>query len=378
MEITIPLIYDFLFKGIAFLVVLSVLVLIHEFGHFITAKKFGIKVEEFGFGFPPRMLGIKRGETIYSINWLPIGGFVKLYGEDDAGGGSVRKKMEVPKTDLNRAFFARPAWQRATIVLAGVVMNFVLAVVIISYLFAGPGVKLPSKNITIDEIAAGSPAAAAGLAPRDEVISVNGQNITSTEKFISITHKSEGKPLSLKVMRGGEVMNFEITPRTVVPKGEGPLGVAISNVKVLKYPWYQAPFYGTLEAFKFSWMILAGLGDMIVKLATERAAPAGVAGPIGVAILTGEAVSYGPVAILWFVALLSLNLAVVNVLPIPALDGGRLFFIMVELITRKKVPQKYETMSHAVGLVVLLALILLITGFDIFRIITGQSLFPKM
>lgn len=379
MEITIPVVYDFLFKAFAFIVVLSVLVLIHEFGHFITAKRFGIKVEEFGFGFPPRAIGKKVGETIYSINWLPIGGFVKLFGEDDAGGGSVKRKAtsEASK-DLKRAFFARPAWQRATVVLAGVVMNFVLAVVIISYLFAGPGVALPSKNIKIVEVTASSPAQTAGLVKGDEVVSVSGMRITSTDKFINITHSNEGKPLNIVINRNGQNLNFEITPRKNFPKGQGPLGVAISNVDILKYPWYQAPFFGTLEALKFSWMILAGLGDIVVKLATEQKAPTGVAGPIGVAELTGQAVSYGVNATLWFVALLSLNLAVVNVLPIPALDGGRLFFILIELVTRKKVPQKYESMSHAVGLVVLLSLILLITLFDVFRIASGQPLLPKM
>jgi regulator of sigma E protease len=264
------------------------------------------------------------------------------------------------------------------VVLAGVVMNFVLAVVIISYLFAGPGVALPSKNIKIVEVTSSSPAASVGLAKGDEVLSVNGERITSTEKFIGLTRANEGKPLSLVIERNGEEKNFTVTPRTEFPKGQGPLGVAISNVDILKYPWYQAPFFGTIEAFKFSWMILAGLGDMVTSVATKHEAPQGVAGPIGVAQLTGQAVSYGTNATLWFVALLSLNLAVVNVLPIPALDGGRLFFILIELVTRKKVPQKYETMSHAVGLVVLLGLILLITAFDIFRLLSGQPLIPQM
>ncbi len=363
---------------IPFLVVLTILVLIHEFGHFLTAKKFGIKVEEFGFGFPPRMFGKKIGETIYSINWLPIGGFVKLFGEDNAGGGSIKQTTTEPSTDLKRAFFARPAWQRATIVFAGVFMNFILAVAIISYLFAGPGVALPSKNVKIEEVASGSPAKMAGLLKGDEIITVNGQKITSVDKFISITHKSEGKNLSIEFKRNGLERLINVVPRKDFPKGQGPLGVAISSVQIIKYPWYQAPFYGTAEAAKFSWMILAGLGGMVGDLVTHGAAPKGVAGPIGVAQLTGQAVSIGVSATLWFVAILSLNLAVVNVLPIPALDGGRLFFILIELVTRKKVPQKYETMSHAVGLVVLLSLILIITLFDVLRLISGQSLLPKM
>ena len=143
---------------IAFVIVLSILVLVHELGHFLTAKKFGIKVEEFGFGFPPRVFGKRIGETFYSINLLPVGGFVKLYGEDSAGGGSIRQKPKAlprrqagnsQQPDLKRAFFARPAWQRATIVLAGVIMNFLLAVVLISYLFSTHGVAIPTEKIRV-------------------------------------------------------------------------------------------------------------------------------------------------------------------------------------------------------------------------------------
>ncbi|HVZ67597.1 MAG TPA: RIP metalloprotease RseP [Patescibacteria group bacterium] len=363
---------------IAFIVVLSVLVLIHELGHYLTAKKFGIKVEEFGFGFPPRVLGKKIGETIYSINLLPVGGFVKLYGEDAAGGGSVKTaKVSKEKWNTKKAFFARPAWQRATIILAGVVMNFVLAVVLISYLFTFHGVAVPTENIKVVEVVANSPASTAGLKKDDLVISVNSNNINDTDSFVSLTRKSEGKPLVFEIKRNGQVFTKTITPRTKFPKGEGPLGVAISNIEIKKYPWYEAPFFGTVEAFKFSWLIVKGLLDMVVNLATGKGF-AGVAGPIGVAQLTGQAVSYGFDATLWFVALLSLNLAVVNVLPIPALDGGRLFFIVIEMITGKKVDSKYETMAHAIGLVVLLGLIVLITFFDIMRLVSGQSILPKM
>ncbi len=364
---------------LAFLIVLSILVLIHEFGHFITAKKLGIKVEEFGFGFPPRVFGKKIGETIYSINLLPIGGFVKLYGEDSAGAGSIRRTTnDEPRTDLKRAFFARPTWQRAAIVLAGVVMNFLLAVVIISYLFSGPGVALPTKNIKIVEVTKNSPAYAAGLANGDEVLSVDNQKISDTSKFISITRSKLGKEISLDIARGGQKSQVRLIPRKTYPKGEGPLGIAITNIEVVKYPWYQAPFYGTREAIKFTWLILSGLGSMVFDLVTKGQPPAGVAGPIGVAELTGEALNRGIVPLLWLVSVLSLNLAVVNVLPIPALDGGRLFFIMIEMVTRKKVSARYEAMAHAVGLAVLLSLILLITLFDIFRIFSGQSLLPKM
>lgn len=362
---------------LAFIIILSVLVLIHELGHFLVAKKLGIKVEEFGYGFPPRMFGIKRGETLYSVNWLPVGGFVKLYGEDDAGGGSLSKKKGLPTKDLKRAFYARPVWQRFSVVIAGVVMNFLLAIILISFLFGTQGVALPTNKITVTEVLKNSPAATAGLQVGDVITSVNGKALTSTSTFISTVKSNEGKPITLGVVEKGESKTITLTPRRDFPKGEGPVGVGITDIEIKKYKWYEAPFFGTIEAFKFSWMIIAGLGQMIFDLAFKFHKPAGVAGPVGVAQLTGQAVSYGLNATLWFTALLSINLAVLNVLPIPALDGGRLFFIIIEAVTRKKINPKYEIMAHAAGLAVLLSLMALITVFDIIRVISGQSLLPK-
>ncbi|MBP7832763.1 MAG: RIP metalloprotease RseP [Candidatus Levybacteria bacterium] len=365
---------------IAFVVILSILVLIHELGHFLVAKKLGIKVEEFGIGFPPRVFGIRRGETLYSINLLPVGGFVKLFGEDAAGGGAVKqtkKEKEMSASMLKRAFFARPIWQRFAVVVAGVVMNFLLAVVIISYLFAAQGVAIPSDKIHVTDVQAGSPAAAANLQVGDTITTINGTRITSTEEFISTVRKSGGKKITLGVEKNGEVSTVSLTPRINTPEGQGPVGVGISNITVKKYPWYQAPFYGTLETLKFSWLIFAGLGQMIAGLVTSGQAPEGVAGPVGVAQLTGQAVSYGVNATLWFAALLSINLAVLNVLPIPALDGGRLFFIVIEFVTRRKINPKYEGYAHAVGLALLLTLMVVITVFDIVRVASGQSLIPN-
>lgn len=361
---------------LAFILILSVLVLIHELGHFITAKFFGIKVEEFGFGFPPRVFGIKRGETVYSINLLPFGGFVKLFGEDDAGGGSMKitdRKKKVGE-NITRAFFARPAWQKATVVVAGVVMNFVLAVTLISFLFASQGVALPTENVKIIEVVQSSPAQKAGLKASDTVLFVSGKRVRDTKEFINFTRNNLGKELNFIVLRDGKRLEIKATPRVDFPKGEGPLGVAISSIEIKKYPWYQAPFFGTWEAFKFSYLISRGLFDMVANLVFHGAAPAGVAGPVGVAQLTGQAVSYGFYATLWFMALLSLNLAVLNVLPIPALDGGRLFFILIELVVRRKINRKYEAYAHAVGLILLLSLIVFITFFDILRLLSGKSI----
>lgn len=364
---------------LAFILILSVLVLVHELGHFLVAKKFGIKVEEFGVGFPPRAFSKKIGETVYSINWLPVGGFVKLYGEDAAGGGSVkRQKEEVVGSggDIKRAFYARPLWQRISVVTAGVIMNFILAVVLISFLFASQGVPIPSDRIIINEVAPNSPAQAAGVLKNDRVMSINNVEIKDTATFIEETKKFRGQEVSLTLLRNGEEVTVRLTPRVNAPKDQGAMGVSITNIEVKRYSWLEAPFYGTFEAAKFSYLILGGLGQMVGDLVTKGVRPEGVAGPVGVAQLTGEAVRAGWVAVLWFTALLSLNLAVLNIMPIPALDGGRFFFMLIELVSGRKVSPRYEAMAHGVGLVLLLGLMLLITLVDVSRLIQGKSILP--
>jgi len=178
---------------VAFVIILSILVLIHEAGHFITAKLFGIKVEEFGFGIPPRAFGIKFGETLYSINWLPVGGFVKLYGEDEAGSGRIQSTESRPTKNLHRAFFSRPIWQRATVVVAGVVMNFLLAAVLLSVLFAFVGVPALGDKVNIDAVISGSPAQKAGFKEGDLIEAINGKQIKSVDEVLSSSKENGGK-----------------------------------------------------------------------------------------------------------------------------------------------------------------------------------------
>jgi regulator of sigma E protease len=368
-----------LLTAVVFILILSVLVLVHELGHFLVAKKLGIKVEEFGFGLPPRAIGFKKGETIYSINWLPIGGFVKLYGEDEAGSGSIKVKKEKQEyKDKNRAFFARPAWQRALVVIAGVIMNFLLAVVIISFLFTVVGVSVPGNKVLIQEVVRNSPASQAGLRVGEVVTSINGVKITSSQELTSITKKNLGKKITLEVNDKGNIKKVVITPRIKYPASQGPMGVAISpNIEVKKYSWYLAPILGTKEALSMSWLIASGLFTMLYHLIVSGAVPKGVAGPVGIAQLTGQFVAVGPFAVLSFISLLSLNLAILNILPFPGLDGGRLFFIVSEIIFRKKISMKYEGYAHAIGMALLIGLILLITINDLIRLFTGQPILPN-
>ncbi|MDE2025938.1 MAG: site-2 protease family protein, partial [Patescibacteria group bacterium] len=280
---------------LAFVLVLSVLVLVHEAGHYFVAKWMGVKVEEFGFGFPPRVYGKKIGETVYSINWLPVGGFVKLYGEDEAGAGRLSVKNQTNIKDKKRAFFARNPWQRAAIVVAGVVMNFLLAVVLLSYIYSVRGVPTPGNKVFIAETAKDSPAAVAGLKVGEQVLSVDGMKITSTDQIISYTKAHLGQKLTVVVKeRSGREYSLKITPRKSYPVTEGPMGVVISqDISIKKYPWYQAPYIGLNEALGTSWQIIQGLGQVVVQFVTTRSVPAGVAGPVGIAQLTGQTVKYG-------------------------------------------------------------------------------------
>ncbi len=241
---------------VVFLLLLSLLVIIHEAGHFFVAKKFGIKVEEFGFGFPPRMFGKKIGETIYSINWLPIGGFVKLYGEDEAGAGRINIKDKILKLiHRKRTFLGKPAWQRAVVIVAGVVMNTVLAAVIF-YTFLGIsgfktdlpllsdykffGVNQTNINeVVISAIAKNSPAEKQGLKTMTKIVAVNGRKITDSKNFINIVNLNKGKEIEIvwSGLQTQDIHKTKVTPRLSPPKGEGALGVGLFSLStaVLDY-----------------------------------------------------------------------------------------------------------------------------------------------
>lgn len=367
---------------LVFLVMLSVLVLIHELGHFLVAKKFGIKVEEFGLGFPPRVWSKKIGETLYSINALPIGGFVKLYGEDEAGSGRIKKsevrnqKSEVK--DLDRAFFARPIYQRALVIVAGVVMNFLLAIVIITYLFTFEGIPAPGNQVIISEVIKGSPAAISGIKTGDIIERVGNVKIKNTQSLISEAHKSLGQKLNVVIKRNNITKVIVVTPRKNYPPDQGPMGIAISqNTIFKKYPFPQSLFYGTKQTLTDTYLVVAGFKNLIVEIATRLTIPQGVAGPIGMAQLTGQFVKIGPAAVLSLVYTLSLSLAVLNIMPIPALDGGRFLFILIEAVTRRKVNPKFEAYAHMVGIILLLTFLAFVSYKDIVRIILGQSILPQ-
>jgi len=348
-----------------FILTLSILVLVHELGHFLMAKKMGVKVEEFGIGLPPKLFGIKKGETLYSVNLLPIGGFVKLFGEEYSTPLAL---------DKNRTFVNKKPWQKTLIVLGGVLGNFLLGWFIFSYLVT-QGVPVPTNNVIVEKVTKNSPASMAGLKEKDVILKfvppispMSPISLTSSTSLITLTQKYAGKNVKLLVQRGHQQLTVDLVPRVNPPKGEGPLGIAITSFIEKKYPWYTAPYYGLIEAFNITAKISSELGKMLYNLVTFHKQNVDVAGPIGIANLAGQAVKFGKNAFLEFLALLSLNLAIMNILPFPALDGGRLVFVLYEGITKKRPNKNFEKYTNLIGFIMLLSLAAIITVNDVVKL----------
>jgi regulator of sigma E protease len=349
---------------------LVALMVIHEFGHFIIAKKFGVRVDEFGIGYPPRIFGKKFGETIYSINWIPLGAFVRIYGEE----GGV---------DDYRSFTGLAIWKRVLIIIGGVVAFWIASIIIFSVMFM-IGTDLPigdadvqgvkDARITIVEVMSNSAAEKAGLKMGDIVVSVNvdgaENKINKIEEFKKITSENKGKEISLAVKRNGENLNLLLTPSA---EGQSPVGVGLQRMATLieKYPWYQAPVQGIIYTWQTTYGALKGLYIMFASLLTGRGAPQGAefAGPLGITIFLANAASYGLGFFLYLVGSISVFIAVFNLFPIPALDGGKLVFLIIEKIKGSPVSVKIEQNITLVCFAILILLSLFITvKFDFPRV----------
>jgi len=350
---------------ITFILVLGVLILFHELGHFIAAKKAGVLVEEFAFGFPPRIWSIKRGETRYVINAIPIGGYVKMLGE-------------LEKSDHKRAFENQSRWNRFVISIAGVVANVILAWLILTIGFiigmaplvsspdAIPGKKI-STEIVIAEVVKDSPADQAGLEQggiiTDASTSEGKVEFTSLNQFskYTATHRGQTVTFDYKQDNVSSQKTLELSKDQ-----EASLGVLAIEHSAVKVPWYKAPYVALRETYKIIELTFTFLKDFFVKLFSSGKVAEGVGGPVAIYVMTGAVVKIGFMAILQFIAILSVNLALINILPFPALDGGRILFIILEAIARKKViKEKVEQIIHTVGFALLILLIVLITYKDI-------------
>ncbi|MEK7591923.1 MAG: M50 family metallopeptidase [Patescibacteria group bacterium] len=356
--------------ALIFIVILTLLVCIHEFGHFAVARFIGVKVEEFGFGLPPRIFGKMFGKTLYSLNWLPIGGFVKLAGEDAEELDGRKSK----KYSSKEYFFNRSKKERIAILLAGVTMNLLLALSITTVLLT-LGISEPSGTVRVEKILPGSPAESSGIKENDAISSIETSSNTFLVKtpkdVIDTVKKYAGSTIVLSIVRGEDHIRINVTPRLSPPSGQGPLGIAITDLEIHRYPLPLAMGKSiSINSLRVRDMITS-LGTTLFRLITFKSPDADIAGPIGIARVTGEAVKYGWKAVLEFMSILSLNLAVLNALPIPALDGGRVLFVLFEKILGKKIKPAFERSTHQIGMIVLLMLVALVSIGDILKLFKG-------
>ncbi len=330
----------------------------------MAARKVGAKVEEFGFGFPPRMIGKKIGETIYSINWLPIGGFVRVFGEQEA---------DAEGSSSHRALFNKSKPQRALVMVAGVVMNLLLGIAAFSLFYSVNGIPQEVDYISIQAIAPNSPAQTAGLQAGDKVLSIDNQPVTEVSDFVTYMKDKGGQQVAITVTRDSSQQTYTLTPRQNPPEGEGALGVLVSNIDQVYYSPWEMPFRGTWvgiqEAYGWTRLMVESLGQMVTQ-AFQGVRPE-VAGPVGIYQITSTVAAEGIWPLIKFIGILSINLGVINILPFPALDGGRLVFIGIESVTGKRVKPKIEAYVNMVGMILLLSLMALITVGDILRIVRG-------
>jgi regulator of sigma E protease len=374
-----------------FIAVLGLLVFVHEFGHFIVAKKSGMVVEEFGFGFPPRLVGIQKldgkwrmvwfgksirpdvtinqnlnevNPTIYSINWIPLGGFVRILGENNE------------HTEVSGSFVSKGFWPRFLTLVAGVCMNILLAFVLLS---AGFMIGLPAAVNSVSDVPKGAnfsdpqtaildvvkdlPADKAGLKPSDIILSLDGKQFTEISALQSYIKERAGNPVEFKVRRGSQELNLPVTPELNPAPGQGATGIEVSLIGKLRYVWYTAIWEGAQATYGGIVAIFAGL----YQLLAGHLGFASLGGPVKIAKLTGQVADMGFIYLLQFTAFLSLNLAALNILPFPALDGGRILFLFIEKIRGKKNNQKIEQYANAAGFVFLLLLMAVVTINDLIR-----------
>jgi len=378
------------------IVILGLLIFVHELGHFLTARWNGIGVEEFGFGYPPRIFGIQRitdeqtpgsepsnkkwriikgagkpeetpaskGKVIYSLNWIPIGGFVKIKGEQ----GDKRAEKD--------SFSSKKIWRRVIVLFAGVGMNFITAFIIIAIGFT---IGLPSivdentssqtnvsnQRLQVVEVEEESPAAIAGLKMGDFVASVDGNKFITTDNFKDYIKPKLNQDVNINILRGNEELEKTIIPADLYDNNEGVVGVWLAETAIVSYPWYHAIWLGAKTTISITWQILVAIYDIIKNLIISQPVSGDIAGPVGIAVLTGQMAKMGFIYILQFTALLSINLAIINLIPFPALDGSRILFLIIEKIRGKPLNQRIEATIHNIGFLALIGIVLLVTFRDI-------------
>lgn len=357
---------------VIFILLLVLLILVHELGHFVVAKLYGIRVDEFGVFFPPRIAGVKWGETLYSINWLPFGGFVRIHGENPQDG-----------EDDPRSFSRASRPKQAAIVAAGIVMNllFAWAALSVGYLVGMPSPvehsgfgQVSDAHTIIADVLPGSPAQKAGLEPNDELKSLTtgtaalpaNADSAQARAFIG-AHENES--IVVTILRNGQEMSFLAKPAAGIIPDHKALGVELDDLGVLRLPIHLAVLQGGLLAGQMTASIAQGLGGFLWQIIRGAANFAGVAGPIGIVGLGASAVHQGFAATVLIVSLISINLALINLIPIPGLDGGRLLFIAIEAVIRRPLSERLSMGLTVAGFALLITLMLVISYHDVVRLV---------
>lgn len=363
-----------------FVIILLVLVLVHEFGHFWTAKKFGIRVDEFGFGFPPKLFGYKKGETEYTFNLLPIGGFVKIFGEDP-------NEENTNGPDRDRSFVSKAKWKQAIVLFAGIFSNFLLAWLLLSIGFLSglpssvntenKGYELKDVNLVVVTVAPDSPAQIAGLKSGDKIVSVDHTHTNenmhtpieitpeSFKNFV-IEHSEEEFQVGYVRLPSKEVSYTNVTP--VNMGGTPAIGISMDMIGVAKLPLHKALYEGLSLTLHVTKATAVGLFTLIYDAVRGEGSFASVTGPVGMVGIVGDAYQFGFVYLLSFAALISINLAIINLIPFPALDGGRLFFLLIEKIKGVPLNPKITNTANMIGFSLLILLMLIVTYHDIARL----------
>lgn len=362
---------------IIFILILLVLVLVHEFGHFFSAKRFGIRVDEFGFGFPPKLFGVKKGETEYTFNLLPIGGFVKIFGENP-------DEENTSGPDSSRSFVNKPKYQQAIVLFAGIFANFILAWFLFSIGFISglptsvgtepKGYTLKDTHLVLVSVLSNSPAELAGLKSGDKIISVQSDkdileniNTDSLKSFI-VSHPE--KEIKVTYLRGNNqtINETKVIPTKNIDTGKYSIGISMDQIGTLKLPILRA-FW---EGLKLNWFVtkdtVLGLFTLIGGALVGKGNLSSVTGPVGMVGIVGNAYQFGFVYLLSFAALISINLAVINLIPFPALDGGRLLFLLIEKIKGSPLNPKFANIANSIGFSLLIIFMIFITYHDIVKL----------
>lgn len=355
-----------------FLAILLVLVVSHEFGHFIIAKKSGIRVDEFSFGFPPKIFGKKIGETTYNFNAIPFGGYVKIFGENP-------DEESISGPDSARSFVNKPKYIQAAVLLGGVTMNFLIAWLLLSIGFMS-GMPTAVSNmpanavvrdqaLTITAITPNSPAKIAGLQPGDKIVLLtSGADVTETPTLESVSYfvkRHSTEPITVSYIRSGKFQEIDITPEQNIINGGPGIGISAEVIGKVSLPVHQAVWKGlqfSLDLFKH---MVKGFYELIVGK-TDIASVSGVVGIVGA---VGDATELGFIYLLYFTAFISINLAVINLVPFPALDGGRLLFLLIEVVKGSRIKPQVANIFNFVGFMILILLMLFVTYKDIVKII---------